>query len=442
MKYFRNFYFLFFIFYFNFYQAQADLVVHISQGVDKPIPIMFSPMSLNSSSYKSSVLPNGLVSVIKNDLSNTGQFKIINPAGVFAQPILINQFPWSSWSSSQIQADYAVIGAIKPEDSGANYFNVSFQLYNTYGHYAVAGKVYNHIPKAQLRLLAHQIANQIYQTITGTPGDFNSRIAYVTVDNPVARSALYQLIVSDQDGFNPQVLLRQRGNPIASPTWSKDQQYLAYVSYKNNRMAVYQIKLSTGERTLISHFPGINSAPAYSPNGQYMALALSMDQGSNTDIYLIDLNSKKYQKLTNTGANTEPSFSPDNQSIVFTSDRAGNKPQVYQINLSNLNISRLSFEGAQNFKPEYTPDGKNIVLMHQEDLGGPIQIAVLNLASGNMTEITHGNLDKSPSLSPNGRMVIYANYDRTKGVLAEASMNGQVQLTLPSSAGWVQSPAW
>lgn len=437
MKVFKKIFILFYLFFLFFIcsEAQADLIVHISQGVDKPIPIVFSPMG-------NAGMSTSFVSVIKNDLSNTGQFKIINPAGVFAQKILINQFPWSAWSASQIQADYAVIGEVKTEESDANFIDASFQLYNTYGHYAVAGKIYNHIPKAQIRVLAHQISNQIYQTITGVPGDFNSRIAYVTVDNPVARNALYQLIVSDQDGFNPQVLLRQRGNPIASPTWSKDQQYLAYVSYKSNRMAVYQIKLSTGERILISHFPGMNSAPAYSPDGQYMALALSMDQGSNTNIYLINLSSKKYQKLTNTGSNTEPSFSPDNKSIVFTSDRAGNKPQVYQINLSSLNISRLSFDGVQNFKPEYTPDGKNIILMHQENLNGPIQIGVLNMASGNIINITHGDLDKSPSLSPNGRMVIYANYDQSKGVLAEASINGQAQLVLPSSAGWVQSPAW
>ena len=441
MKCFRFLYlFLLFIFYLNFSQAQADLIVHISQGVDKPIPIVFSPMS--SFIYKNSELPNGFVSVIKNDLSNTGQFKIINPTGVFAQKILINQFPWDRWTASQIAADYAVIGQISPSAGETNFYDVIFQLYNTYGHTALMGKIYQHIPSDQMRVLAHQIANQIYQVITGIPGDFNSRIAYVTVDNPVARNALYQLIISDQDGFNPQVLLRQRGNPIASPAWSHDGTQLAYVSYKNNRMAIYQITLATGERILLSNFPGINSAPAYSPDGTYMAMALNQDQGANTNIYLVNLKSKKYQKLTSVGSNTEPSFSPDGNFIVFTSNQAGNKPQLYQVNLHNLNISRLSFEGVQNFKPEFTPDGKSIVFMHQEDQNGPIRLAVLNLSSGQITEITHGDLDKSPSLSPNGRMVIYANYDRSKGVLAEASMNGQVQLVLPSSAGWVQSPAW
>ncbi len=418
--------------------AQADLTIHITQGVDKPFPIMFSPME-NSASFNNS---NSFLSVIKNDLTQTGQFKIINPAGVFNQVIPVNQFPWSSWSASGISADYAVIGQAQPESDG-NSWDVSFQVYNVYGRTALTGKIYSHIPNNSMRLLAHQIANQIYQAITGIPGDFDSRIAYVLVNDPTARNATYRLVISDRDGANPHVLLKQNGDPISSPTWSHDGKYIAYTSYVHNRMAIYSIELATGTRTLIANFPGINSAPAYSPDGSMMAMALSMDQSAETNIYLVNLNTKRYQKLTHTGTNTEPSFSPDGKTMAFMSNRGGT-PQVYKMDLGSGAVTRLSYDGVQNFKPEFTPDSRSVVLMHQENSGGPIRIAVLNLASGNIQEITQGELDKSPSLSPNGKMVIYANYDRPRGVLAESSINGQVHLTLPATAteGWVQSPAW
>jgi len=417
-------------------KAYADLTVHITQGVDKPFPIMFSPME--SSVYIDNQLPAGFLEIIKNDLNKTGQFKIINPSAAFDQPIPVNQFPWTAWASAGISADYAVIGQMTPDQDA---WDLSFQVYNTYGKYALTGKIYKQIPTGSLRLLAHQIANQIYQVITGVPGDFDSRIAYVLVDKPIARNATYQLIVSDSDGYHPQVLLKQTGNPIASPVWSSDGKQIAYVSYIHNRMGIYSINVATGQRSLISNFPGINSAPAYSKDNSMMAMALSMGQGSETNIYLVNLNTKHYQKLTQSGTNTEPSFSPDGKSLVFTSDRGGS-PQVYQIILSSNLINRLSYDGAQNFKPEFTPDGRSVVLMHQETAGGPIRISVLNLASGQIRDMTNGDLDKSPSVSPNGKMVIYANYDYSKGVLAEASINGQVHLTLPETEGWVQSPAW
>lgn len=415
--------------------SQANLVVHITQGVNKPFPILFSPMGGSDSA-------NQFEKIIENDLVQTGQFKIMSPNGVFNQVISVNQFPWSAWPSAGIQADYAVIGQVQSDGSGnGNSWNVSFQVFNIYGKYPLAGKVYSHISDSSMRLLAHQIANQIYQAITGVPGDFDSRIAYVLVNNPTARNATYRLVVSDRDGSNPQILLRQSGNPISSPTWSHDGKNIAYTSYIHNRMAIYSIELATGQRTLIANFPGINSSPAYSPDGSVMAMALSMGQGVETNIYLVNLNTRRYQKLTHAGTNTEPSFSPDGRSIVFTSDRGGT-PQVYKIDLSSGSTTRLSYDGVQNFRPEFTPDGRSVILMHQEYTAGPIRIAVLDLASGTIQEITSGNLDKSPSLSPNGKMVIYANYDQPRGILAEASINGQVHLTLPATEGWVQSPAW
>jgi TolB protein len=298
------------------------------------------------------------------------------------------------------------------------------------------------VSKANLRTLAHHISDLIYQVITGKKGDASSRIAYIEVkDQFDSKKATYQLFIADADGFNPRLLLMQKGTPISSPKWSFDNQELAYVTYVNNRMAIYSIELKTGTRRLIANYPGINSSPSWSPDGRKMVMALSMGDSDKTDLYIMDLITKKLDRLTQGETNTGAEWSPDGGRIAFTSNRGG-APQIYEMNIATRESKRMTFEGAKNYDAEYTPDGRSLVMMHQRDRDGAIRIARFDIATQKFTLITDGQIDKSPSISPGGNMVLYASYDRRLGILAETSMNGAVRLELPSQGGSVQSPSW
>ena len=89
---------------------------------------------------------------------------------------------------------------------------------------------------ANPRAAAHQVSDFVYQKIMGTRGAFATRIAYVAVDGtPPAQH--FQLIVADSDGENSQVILDSR-QPIMSPAWSADGQWLAYVSFEDRVASV------------------------------------------------------------------------------------------------------------------------------------------------------------------------------------------------------------
>jgi TolB protein len=416
--------------------AYADLTISITQGVDKPYPIAIVPFG---NDIENANLPNGMTGVIANDLMNSGRFNLLGLDKMPAQPHQLAQFNWQAWTNANTGIEYAVLGNVTQNANGS--YQVSFDLLSLLGSRPLIDQKFNNIPANQLRALAHHISDMIYQTITGNRGYFSTRLAYVEVINSDAPSPTYRLVVSDEDGFNPQVLLSQLDIPIATPQWSPDGTKLAYVSYINNRMAIYTITLSNGSRKIIANFPGMNSAPSWSPDGKSMAMALSKGDGANSDIYIMNLSTHKLIRYTNFANNTSPCFSPDGQSLVFNSDRGGS-PQIYQLDLSSKQVTRLSFSGAQNFAPVYTPDGQNIVIMNQAQANGPIRIATLNPVTNKISIITHGQLDKSPSVSPEGSMVIYANYDGPKGILAEASIDAKVQLKLPATEGTVQSPAW
>lgn len=418
--------------------AEADLTIQILQGVNKPYPIAVIPFGNDVKNTWD--LPNGVSGVVASDLANSGRFSNLPLSQMPAQPTNVVSFNWQQWNTANTGIEYAVLGQVTP-GSKPDTYTVTFSLLSLLSNQPLLGQQFNDVPRSELRFLAHQISDAIYQNITGNRGYFRTRLAYVEVFNPTSHAGTWELVVSDYDGFSPHILLKQH-TPIASPAWSPDGKQLAYVSYVGNRQAIFTITLATGQRRIVANFPGMNSAPAWSPDQKLMAMALSgTDTTDETNLFTMNMGNHYLTRYTSFGSNTSPAFSPDGNSIAFNSDRGGS-PQIYLLDLPSKNITRLSYTGVNNYDPVFTPDGKNLVIMTQQNAGGPINLATLNLATNTINIITSGQLDKSPSVAPNGDMVVYANYDSPHGILAETSLDGTVQIKLPATDGTVQSPAW
>ncbi len=408
--------------------ARAVLTIEITQGVEAGTPVAVVPFGWEGEAPP----PADIAAIVRSDLARSGRLAPMDPKDFLSRPHQQSEIRFKDWRL--IKAEALAVGRLRA--LGGDRYRVQFQLFDVFKGSQLAGYRYT-VRADQLRRVAHQISDIIYEKLTGEPGAFDTRIAYVTVQRRSPGQSRYLLRVADSDGYGPVTVLDSH-EPILSPAWSPDGKRLAYVSFEHRRPMVYVQTLATGERRRVADYLGINSAPAWSPNGRQLALVLSRD--GNPEIYVLDLRSRSLRRLTrHLAIDTEPVWSPDGRYIVFTSDRAGG-PQLYRVPARGGTPERLTFDGRYNARASFSPDGKRLAFIRGE--GNRFQVALLHLASGAVQVLTGGFLDESPSFAPNGRMILYATEQGGRGVLAAVSADGRVQQRLTYTEGDVREPAW
>jgi TolB protein len=433
--------------------ASARLNIEITQGIMGAVPIAVMPFTHMTGPTMQAKPDLVMSQLLAQDLQSSGRFRPISDSEI---PNTLDRNAIEQWR--QLGVENVVVGSVQA--LGGDRYNVAFELWDVfkvpdvppsmqleYGQlmavkarpaHILAAKKYSNIREADCRALGHHISDVIYETLTGNRGAFSTRIAYISVQTTAKGASEFVLEVADADGHGAQAVVRSK-EPIMSPTWSPDGKQLAFVSFENKRSEIYAVELQSGKRRLLTHFPGINGAPSWSPNGRQLALVLSKD--GSPKIYTLDLATHQLQQITQGHSiDTEPSWDPSGQSLFFTSNRGG-RPQIYRVQLKDRKIERITYEGHYNARAMPTPDGQRIVMVHRQATGG-LKIATQDLNSHRFKILTNAQFDESPSLSPNGTMVVYATTRGEKRALGLVTIDGRGHLRLPAQSGNVQEPSW
>lgn len=398
--------------------AESDVQILVDGAINVSQPIAIVPFKMTGN------VPSDVAQIIADDLRNSGKFSPIEHTRFPAFPTSALQVHPDHWTA--LGADHIVVGQVT-EISGN--LNIAYQLVDVLGTSGSVGNVIEqgafNVPTTQIRLGAHIISDQIFEKLTQIRGAFRTKIAYVVQRG----TSSYELRVSDYDGFNAFTVAKSR-EPIISPDWSPDGSKLAYATFENKRAQIIVQDLRSGNRKVIAALKGHNGAPAFSPDGKHIAFASSQDGVLN--IYLTTVNGGTPRQLTRSaGNNTEPSWSPDGSSILFTSDRNGS-PKVYQMHLADGTISLVGGSG----NGRISSDGKHLIMVAND------RVIKQDLATGQMEILTSTFLDETPSISPNGIMVIYSSTQGVNKVLQLVSADGRFKANLPGIGGQYKYPAW
>ena len=403
--------------------AQAEFRIDIEQGVEQGIPIVL--VAYSESERK-------LAEVVGTDLARSGFFSVLDPGTAPPAAVREGDLNWDAWDGHL--AEYAVTATVSP---GAGRLQLDIRLFDLLAGKAVLARRLSAKPK-QLRRLAHQAADALHEQITGIPGAFDTRIAYVAQAREAGRIR-YRLYVADADGHNPIAILTSP-RPLLSPVWSPDGRHLAYVSFETRRPQVFLQNLRNASRRALPGSGRSSSAPAFSPDGRRLALAMTVN--GDMEIFIYALDTGALSRFTySEGIDTEPAWEADGQGLVFTSDRGG-RPKLYRQGLRDAQARMLPLPGNYTTDAVVSTDGRYLAFVQSTEAGG-YGVALFEPESKGLFPLSSGTLDEAPSFAPNGFSLIYASTTRSgEQILMLASHNGRIRQRLPLVHSDVREPAW
>lgn len=405
----------------------GELFLEITKGSEDPYKVAMIPFEGNSRVSKQ------LNNIMRNDLIRTGEFSILDEELLLPVKIINDELVYGDWKL--LGMDYLITGTIVNTE---NSLDISYEIFDIHKKRKVRSSKVFGIPN-QIRQLAHYTSDGIYESITGIKGIAATRLLYVNEIKDSRFISTYKLMLADSDGANEKVLLSSF-EPIISPSWSPDGKRVAYVSFETGIAKVFIQEIASGKREAVLSKGTQISSPSWSPDGKYLSLTLYQD--GNAEIYILRLLDRTLTRMTNQFAiDTESSWSPKGNKILFTSGRSGS-PQIYELDLRKLNpkAKRISFEGTYNAKASYLPNEDGIIFVHRSS-DGLFHIALKYKRENFIRILTEAKMDESPSVAPNGNMVIYGIKEENLSMLAGFSLSG-AKFKLPASDGEVREPAW
>ena len=411
-------------------QAVAQKRIPIPEGDFVPLPIAIPNFTPGTPS--DGEVGMGVTQVITNNLKRSGLFAPIDQAAYIEKISNIDAQPrFPDWR--QINAQALVAGRVTQADGRVA---AAFRLWDVFAGQPLDGKQFT-TTADNWRRIAHIISDAIYERITGDKGYFDTRIVFVDESGPKERR-IKRLALMDQDGANVRYLTRG-DDLVLTPRFSSAADTITYMSYTQGDPKVYLMNIETGQREMVSNFPGMSFSPRFSPDGQ--RVIFSLQRGGSSNLFEMDLRSKATTRLTDTPViDTAPSYSPDGSRICFESDRGGQQ-QIYVMAAGGGQAQRISFGDGAYSTPVWSPRGDYIAFTKQAQ--GRFAIGIMRPDGSGERILTEGYHNEGPTWSPNGRVIMFFRDPggNSGPMLYTVDVTGRNELPLKTPS-YASDPAW
>ena len=384
----------------------ASLLFTSAANAQEPMPVIaVPPLTTPSDKPVDNTTTLGIAwqasQLIAQDLRSTGEMMAIEPQqkDYYSYPE-VTAPTFSRWRSKGAKA--LLTGFVQARSDGR--LTVGCYVYDV-DKGRELGRIGFVADPDDWRRAAHKCSGLAYQGLTGSPGTFDTRIAYVA-ETGFGDTQVRRIAVMDSDGRNHDYVT-PGGTMVLTPRLSPRGDRVAFVSYLGGAPHVRVADLGSAEqRPLVAN--GLSSfAPRYSPDGN--RIVFSMVSGGNVDIYVVSSDGGIPRRITTApGIDTDPSFSPDGSKILFESDRSGSQ-QLYVMNADGSSQRRISFGGGWYAAPDWSPDGERVAFTRRGADG--LRIGVMNADGSGEKVLTSGPRDEGPSWAASSRELVFTRTD-------------------------------
>jgi TolB protein len=322
---------------------------------------------------------------------------------------------------------------------------------------------------------ARKLLTDIDTTVTFSPD--GKRLAFAR-GNPTKGERL--LLLANADGTEEQVLARHKleDRSLVGPAWSPNGETIVFALGGSGPDALYlnllevrlkdrvEKQISFHQWSSIAAFcwlrdgnglvvsaaeePGSNSQIWYVsyPTGSvrsitsdlndYLSLSLAADSSSLvavrseqvSDIWLVPVSdTSQASRITNDRLEGVGgiSWTPDGR-LVHAS-RASDNQEIWIMNKDGSEKQQLTFAGGWDSRPTVSPDGRYIVFVSRRSGSG--NIWRMDIDGRNQKQLTRGNMDWNPQITPDNQWVIYTAGESGQRTLWKVPIDGgnPVQIT-------------
>jgi TolB protein len=410
-------------------RAQAvDVFLNVTGGGARKLNIAIPEFTVTTGADPGG---NGklVASVAGNDLTFSGLFSVVAATGAIPanNPEALRQ-SWNEFAAAGAHAGVHGLLALRGERA-----EVEMRLYDlTSPDQRLIGSKKFELPTAQMRRLGHKVADEVVLQFTGEPGIADTKIAYV-VGPPGSK----EIVMADYDGAGITPVTRN-GSINLMPMWSPDARSLAVVSYEPSGYPdLYRLfPFERLPKQKLAAFAGINSSPAFSPDGKSLAMTLSMT--GNPEIHVLNLASGTMRRLTrHAGIDTEPTWSPNGRQIAFVSDRTGT-PHIYVMDAEGANVRQITSGGFQT-QPRWSPRGDTIAYTQRS---GAHDIWLVDIDGSNPRRLTSGGNNQGSTWAPSGRHIAFQSNRQGRWQIFAMLADGTGATPITRGNAESTSPSW
>jgi TolB protein len=314
----------------------------------------------------------------------------------------------ADWSRPPVSANYLAFGYTAAQDGRLVLFGYLFDASQQSLQGAqVIGKLYfGDLSAEGARKVAQEFAADILarfgaQSLAGTKIYFVREV----------QRGYKEIWVMDYDGANQRPVTKF-GELAFTPAVSRDGTKLAFtlLSQRNPSIVLWSIEANR-RLPFVNPRASVNSSPDFTPDGQTILFSSSLG-GGFANIFAANLDGSGIRRITSVRAvETEPKVNPKTgQEVVMTSGRSG-PPQIYRMSIDGTGIERLTSGEGEAVNPSWHPGGELIAFAWTRGFEpGNFNIFVMDVTSRKLLQLTHGaGRNENPTWAPDGRHLVFSS---------------------------------